>query len=60
MFYGFVKRQYVLTVARILPSERQLSVGMAAASAYVLFGISTRLITDPCLEKAKQVSSYAA
>jgi hypothetical protein len=60
MFYGFVKRQYVLTVARILPSERQLSVGMAAALAYVLFSISTRLITDPCLEKAKQVSSYAA
>ncbi|OAL53812.1 hypothetical protein IQ07DRAFT_320168 [Pyrenochaeta sp. DS3sAY3a] len=49
------KRQSVLCAARVLPLERWLLTGVAAASLYALFGISTRLIAGHCLKRVENI-----
>jgi len=53
--YGRAKEQFFLSAATMLHLERGLLMGMAAASLYALFGISTRLIASHCLQKAELI-----
>jgi len=53
--HGAAKRQSVPSAARVLPLERWLLIGMAVASVYALFGISTRLIAGHCLKRVEHI-----